>query len=100
MTLESIAPLSDGVPITLPTDGSLNVPALTRREPRRAQRSYTTRRDTISSPSHIDWLIDYLSANVSSSQSRCARRNKRRSSRVVILKPRGYEATDIWSSGS
>ena len=46
MTLESIAPLSDGVPITLPT-GQPERPGPTRREPRRAQRSYTTRWDTI-----------------------------------------------------
>ena len=44
MTLESIAPLSDGVPITLPHRGSLNVPALPAGMPRGAQRSYTTRR--------------------------------------------------------
>ena len=46
MTLESIAPLGDGVPITLPP-WQPERPGPTRREPRRAQRSYTTPRDTI-----------------------------------------------------
>ena len=46
MTLESIAPLSDGVPSRCPP-WQPERPGPTRREPRRAQRSYTTRRDTI-----------------------------------------------------
>ena len=55
MTLESIDPLSEGCAGTAADGGSLNVPALTRREPRRAQRSYTTRRDTILSPGSPDF---------------------------------------------
>ena len=49
MTLESIAPLSDGVPITLPTSWQPERPGPTRREPRRAQRSYTS--EPMKSPS-------------------------------------------------
>ena len=49
MTLESIAPLS--APSRCPP-WQPERPGPTRREPRRAQRSYTTRRDTIAGPSY------------------------------------------------
>ena len=58
MTLESIAPLSDGVPSRCPP-WQPERPGPTRREPRRAQRSYTTRRDTIED----FWLIVVTEGN-------------------------------------